>query len=249
MKKLLRSSRAAKTQGMKLNFLTFIVWIFMVAIVSSCAASDETTDRQVQASGKTPSGAMATAVFAGGCFWCMEPPFDQLDGVIATTSGYAGGTLSNPTYRQVTAGGSGHLEVVQITYDPSIVSYAQLLAVFWRNVDPFDAHGQFCDRGESYTTAILTNNDAENLAAVQSRERWATTFKRDIATRVLPLNELGFFVAEKYHQDYYRKNPLRYKYYRKSCGRDARLEDVWADQEIRADQEARADQNESKVRI
>lgn len=170
----------------------------------------------------------SSAVFAGGCFWCMEPPFDELDGVVSTTSGYAGGDAQNPTYRQVTAGGTGHLEVVQVIYDPAKVTYSQLLDVYWRNVDPFDAGGQFCDRGESYQTAIFTANADEQEAAQRTKAELERSFGSMIATEILPLPQAtGFNPAEDYHQNYYQKNPLRYKYYRKSCGRDARLAEVW----------------------
>lgn len=161
----------------------------------------------------------------------MEPPFDALPGVVSTTSGYAGGTLANPTYKQVTAGGSGHLEVVQVIYDPAQVTYEQLLEVYWRNVDPLDGGGQFCDRGVSYQTAIFTTNNAEQQAAERSKAQVAITFDAAIATQVTPLigsaSATGFYPAEGYHQDYYQKNPLRYKYYRNSCGRDARLAQLW----------------------
>lgn len=168
-----------------------------------------------------------TAVFAGGCFWCMEPPFDKLDGVISTISGYAGGHLANPTYRQVTAGGTGHLESVQITYDPEKVAIETLLEIFWANVDPFDSKGQFCDRGESYTTAVFYSGDDQEQAAKHSKSLATDHLGRDVATKIIALNQ--FYPAEDYHQDYYMKNPGRYKFYRWNCGRDARLEDVWGE--------------------
>jgi peptide-methionine (S)-S-oxide reductase len=168
------------------------------------------------------------ATFAGGCFWCMEPPFDKLVGVIATTSGYAGGQVPNPTYNQVSAGITGHAEVVQVVYDPEKISYQELLSVFWRNVDPLDSGGQFCDRGNQYRTAIYYH-DAEQLRlAEQSKTALDRSgrFSRSLATEIMPLNG-NFYTAEEYHQDYYIKNPLRYKYYRTACGRDRRLEQVW----------------------
>jgi len=165
-----------------------------------------------------------TAVFAGGCFWCMEPPFDGLKGVIATTSGYAGGAKKNPTYEEVSGGKSGHIEVLEVTYDPALVTYEELLAVFWKNIDPFDASGQFCDKGPQYASGIFASA-ADRAAAEASLAAQEKKFGKKLATKLLP--EAEFFPAEEYHQDYYRKNPLRYKYYRFSCGRDARLKEIW----------------------
>ncbi len=169
--------------------------------------------------------ATATAIFAGGCFWCMEPPYDELAGVVATISGYTGGQKSNPTYREVSAGGTGHIEVVQIAYDPAKVSYERLLEVFWRNVDPLDGGGQFCDRGDIYKTAIFYQNEEQKRLAEQSKAAIEKRLKRPVATVIRPA--ATFYAAEDYHQDYYKKNPLRYKYYRYSCGRDQRLEELW----------------------
>ena len=168
---------------------------------------------------------LATAIFAGGCFWCMEKPFDEIPGVVATTSGYTGGTLANPTYEQVGRGGTGHFEAVKITYDPAKVSYQKLLDTYWRQVDPFDAFGQFCDKGETYLPAIFYANDTEKKAAEAAREVLYARFKKPIVVQILPAK--AFYDAEGYHQDYYQKNPLRYAYYRNGCGRDARLRAVW----------------------
>ena len=168
---------------------------------------------------------LATAIFAGGCVWCMEKPFDELPGVVATTSGYTGGTLTNPTYEQVGRGGTGHFEAVKITYDPAKVSYQKLLDTYWRQVDPFDAFGQFCDKGETYLPAIFYANDTEKKAAEAAREVLFARFKKPIVVQILPAK--AFYDAEGYHQDYYQKNPLRYAYYRNGCGRDARLRAVW----------------------
>ena len=167
----------------------------------------------------------ASAVFAGGCFWCMEPPFDALPGVVATTSGYAGGRKANPTYEQVSAGDTGHIEVVQITYDPKQIGYEKLLEVFWRNVDPLDKGGQFCDRGSTYTTAIFVQNQEQRKLAEQSKTAIEKKLGKPVVTVIRP--PATFYAAEDYHQDYYQKNPLRYKYYRYSCGRDQRLEKLW----------------------
>ncbi len=166
------------------------------------------------------------AIFAGGCFWCMEKPFDELDGVISSTSGYTGGHTDNPTYKQTSSGTTGHYEAVQIEYDASKVSYQQLLDVYWKNIDPFDARGQFCDKGPQYRAAIFTMDDKEKELALKSKARLQDKLKNKakLVTEILPAKK--FYAAEEYHQDYYIKNPVRYKYYRYGCGRDKRLEQV-----------------------
>jgi peptide-methionine (S)-S-oxide reductase len=183
-----------------------------------------------QDSAPMPKDGHALATFAGGCFWCMEPPYDKLDGVLATTSGYAGGDKIDPTYEEVSAGDTGHAEVVQITYDPSKVSYEQLLEVFWRNVDPLDAGGQFCDRGDQYRTAIFVHDEEQRQLAEASKEalEGSGRFEQPIVTEIVAAGP--FYPAEDYHQDYYEKNPLQYKFYRWNCGRDQRLAEVWGEQ-------------------
>ena len=177
----------------------------------------------------TPAQAQtrAVAIFAGGCFWCMEPPFDKLDGVLATTSGYIGGTKADPTYEQVTSGRTGHYEALQVEYDPARVSYQQLLEVFWRNIDPLDASGQFCDKGPQYRSGIFVLNDSQRAAAQASKAALEESGKLlgRIVTEILPAAK--FYPAEAYHQDYYRKNSASYTYYRWSCGRDRRLKKLW----------------------
>ena len=177
------------------------------------------------ASQGTGGAETAKATFAGGCFWCMEPPYDKLDGVISTISGYAGGTKKNPTYEEVSAGKTGHAEVVQITYDPKKISYEKLLEVFWRNVDPLTPNRQFCDVGSQYRTAIFYHDETQKRLAEESKKALSKRFKEPIVTEIVAYTE--FYPAEDYHQDYYIKNPLRYKYYRYSCGRDQRLEALW----------------------
>ncbi|MFK7814832.1 MAG: peptide-methionine (S)-S-oxide reductase MsrA [Gammaproteobacteria bacterium] len=181
---------------------------------------------QVSAEMKQP---LATAVFAGGCFWCMEPPFDKLEGVVATTSGYTGGHTENPTYKKVSSNTTGHYEALQVTYDPSKVDYATLLNVFWHNIDPLDAEGQFCDKGESYRTAIFYNDDEQKKLAVASKKELVESnfFVEEIATVIEEAKM--FYPAEDYHQDYYQKSSLKYKYYRFACGRDKRLQALWKD--------------------
>ncbi len=167
----------------------------------------------------------ATALFAGGCFWCMEPPFEKLKGVVSVYSGYTGGRTQNPTYEQVSAGHTGHYEAVLVTYDPKQVSYGALLDVFWRNIDPLDRNGQFCDKGDQYRAAIFYETPAERQLAEQSKANVARTKRWTVATAILP--RAPFYLAESYHQDYAKKNPVRYKFYRFNCGRDNRLEQLW----------------------
>ena len=178
-----------------------------------------------QAPASPPQQAVAT--FAGGCFWCMEPPYDKLPGVISTTSGYMGGTKRNPTYEEVSSGRTGHAEVVQVVYDPSKVTYEKLLEVFWRNVDPTVKDRQFCDVGSQYRTAIFYHSAEQKRLAEASKAALEKSkpFKQPIVT---PVEQAGdFWPAEDYHQDFYKKNPVRYNYYRTGCGRDARLKELW----------------------
>ena len=178
-------------------------------------------------SGKPGPQGTAKATFAGGCFWCMEPPYDKLPGVISTISGYMGGKTKNPTYEQVTTGTTGHTEVVQVEYDPAKVTYAQLLEVFWRNIDPTQANGQFCDQGSQYRTAVFYHDGEQQKLAAASKASLEKNkpFKGPIVTEVSAAGE--FYRAEEYHQDFYKKNPTRYKFYRSGCGRDARLQQLW----------------------
>jgi len=172
---------------------------------------------------------VAVATFAGGCFWCMEPPYDKLDGVISTISGYTGGTTPRPTYEQVSAGRTGHTEAVQVTYDPSKVSYEKLLDVFWHNIDPTVKDRQFCDIGSQYRSAIFVH-DAEQRRLAEASKAALERTKPFKGTIVTPVVDAGaFYPAEEYHQDYYRKNPVRYRYYRSGCGRDDRLKELWGD--------------------
>ena len=164
------------------------------------------------------------ATFAGGCFWCMEPPFDGLKGVLSTTSGYSGGKTKHPTYADVSGGSTGHAEVVQIVFDPKKVSYKKLLEVFWKNIDPLHKDGQFCDNGNQYRSAIFFHSEEQKNQALESKAALSQKFPK-IFTEVVPFTE--FYPAEDYHQDYYLKNPLRYKFYRTNCGRDQRLKELW----------------------
>ena len=172
---------------------------------------------------------MKIATFAGGCFWCMEPPYDKLDGVISTVSGYTGGRTVDPTYEEVSSGTTGHAESLQVTYDPSRIGYQKLLDVFWRNVDPLARDRQFCDIGEQYRSAIFYHDDEQKRLAEASKRALEQSgrFKQPIATQIVAA--LPFYPAEEYHQDYYKKNPIRYKFYRYNCGRDQRLKELWGE--------------------
>ncbi|MFN2432577.1 MAG: peptide-methionine (S)-S-oxide reductase MsrA [Gemmatimonadota bacterium] len=167
------------------------------------------------------------ATFAGGCFWCMEPPFDELQGVVSTTSGYTGGAKENPTYEEVSAGGTGHAEAVEVLYDPAVIGYEQLLEVFWRNVDPTTPNRQFCDVGEQYRSAIFYRGETQRELAEASKHELEASgrFEDGVVTEVVPATT--FYAAEEYHQDYYRKNPVRYKFYSTGCGRARRLRELW----------------------
>lgn len=184
----------------------------------SAAAKDSADDTTVQTQ---------VAIFAGGCFWCVESDFDGVPGVVSTVSGYIGGHVENPTYRQVVSETSGHREAVKIEFDPAKVSYEKLLDVFWHSVDPTDAGGQFCDRGESYSTAIYTTSVEQAAVAAASKEKIASQVDKPIATPIVAAPM--FWPAEDYHQDYYEKNPVRYKVYRLGCRRDARVRDLWGE--------------------
>ncbi len=175
----------------------------------------------------------AKAIFAGGCFWCMEPPFDVIDGVLSTTSGYIGGKQRNPTYKEISAGNTGHTEAVEIVYDPKKVSYDKLLEIFWRNIDPTVKDQQFCDVGSQYRSGIFVLDAAQKAAAEASKAALEKnkSFKEKIVTEITTATV--FYPAEDYHQDYYQKNPIRYHYYRSGCGRDARLKQLWGDTKIK----------------
>jgi peptide-methionine (S)-S-oxide reductase len=201
---------------MRSSTMTRLIKLLALALIATFAALSPAAAQ---------TATRATAVFAGGCFWCMEKPFDDLPGVISTISGFSGGTLANPSYEDVVRGGTGHAEVVQVVYDPSRVTYAQLLRTYWLQVDPFDGRGQFCDRGETYRPVIFVSNAAERAAAEASKTSLQQSFGRPIA--VVIAASAPFYPAETYHQNYYRTNPTRYRFYRSGCGRDARLRAVW----------------------
>jgi peptide-methionine (S)-S-oxide reductase len=182
-------------------------------------------DTNAAATPAAPRSARETAVFAGGCFWCTESDFEKVPGVLSAVSGFSGGTARNPTYKQVSAGGTGHYESVRVTFDPAKVSYTQLAHYFFRTVDPTDAGGQFCDRGPTYRTAIFVADDVQRKAAEAEKAQAQATLGKPVETAILAAGQ--FWPAEGYHQDYAHKNSLKYHYYRSRCGRDARLEEVW----------------------
>ncbi len=199
--------------------LSCIVVSLMLAACFVIAAPAQAAEK-----GKRP---LETATFAGGCFWCMESPFDKLDGVVSVTVGYTGGTKQNPTYEEVSAGGTGHAESVEIVFDPKRLDYAKLLDVYWHNVDPTAKDRQFCDTGHQYRSAIFYHGENQRRLAEASKQALEKSkpFPGAIVTEIVAANR--FWPAEEYHQHYYKKNPLRYRYYRFGCGRDARLEDLW----------------------
>jgi peptide-methionine (S)-S-oxide reductase len=197
--------------------------LLFVAIASSAVAQ---TQPEKPATAGRP---LATATFAGGCFWCVESDFDKIDGVISTTSGYIGGHKANPTYKEVSAGGTGHTEAVQVVYDPSRVSYRALVDRFWTTIDPTVKDQQFCDIGSQYRSGIFFHNDEQRREAEASKAALEKNkpFKQPIVTEITMATT--FYPAEEYHQDYYQKNPIRYRYYRTGCGRDSRLKELWGD--------------------
>jgi len=201
-----------------------LIGMAIVAATSAVAAA--------QTGGKGSGGPnTATATFAGGCFWCMEAPFDKLDGVASVTVGYTGGRKVDPTYQEVSAGTTGHAEAVQIVYDPAKIEYQKLLEVFWRNIDPLTPNAQFCDHGSQYRSAIFYHDETQKRMAEASKAGLVESgrFNKPIVTEIVPAST--FWPAEDYHQHYYVKSPVRYKFYRYNCGRDARLEELWGKQE------------------
>jgi peptide-methionine (S)-S-oxide reductase len=189
--------------------------IFALAFTGTAAAQNATPQKP----------ARAVAIFAGGCFWCVESDFDPVKGVISTTSGYIGGKVANPTYEQVSAGGTGHTEAVEIVYDPDVVSYSQLLDRFWRTIDPTVKDRQFCDVGSQYRSAIFAHNAAQRKLAEESKKKVAAQLGTRIYTEIADASP--FYKAEEYHQNFYQKQALKYKFYRWNCGRDQRLKEIW----------------------
>jgi peptide-methionine (S)-S-oxide reductase len=199
-------------------------WLAFAALLLAAVASPANA-----AAAQAPGRPLAHATFAGGCFWCMVHPFDQLPGVVSVTSGYTGGTTKNPTYEEVSSGTTGHAESVDVVYDPAKISYEKLLDVYWHNIDPFAKNRQFCDVGTQYRSAIFYHDETQKRLAEASKAELQKRFKQPIETQIVAAST--FYPAEEYHQDYYKKNPLRYKLYRTGCGRDRRLQEIWGTSE------------------
>jgi len=207
-----------------------LIALMLSFIAGACTdASSRDDTYMISHSGSDNAAVLEKATFAGGCFWCMEPPFEKLEGVVEVISGYTGGSKKDPTYKEVSQGGTGHVEAIQIIYDPSKITYEKLLDVFWMQVDPTDPGGQFVDRGSQYRTAIFYHNSEQKRVAEESKADLGKSgrFSRPIATEIIPFSE--FYRAEEYHQDYYKKSSLKYKFYRYNSGRDQYLEKVWGD--------------------
>ena len=209
-----------------------LVVAMLVAIGVTSTRADSPKTGGEPSSTATKHDSLATATFAGGCFWCMEPPFEKLPGVVSVTSGYTGGQEKNPSYREVSSGKTGHVESVQVKYDPTVISYEYLLEVFWRQIDPTDDGGQFADRGKQYRTAIFVQNEQQRELAEASKKELEKSgiFKKPIVTEIRQAT--AFYPAESYHQDYYKKNPENYKRYRIGSGREAFLQSVWGDRPL-----------------
>ena len=220
-----------KIKALRISLLAIIVAFAAILLVTispisnSLHAASSSTNILSGSVNKASSPKYETAIFAMGCFWCAESDFEKVPGIIDVVSGYTGGSTQSPSYEDVVTETTGHYEAIKVTYDPKKIRYGELLKTFWSNVDPFDDRGQFCDKGSSYRAAIFPLNSKQNAAAKASREYLVQFFKRDLATKIIPSGK--FYLAEEYHQDYYKKNPLRYKLYRNNCGRDSRLKSVW----------------------
>ncbi len=208
------------------KFLVTVTAIVAAALVTSAIASSAVIVNLDDTPTKSQAG-LQTAVFAGGCFWCTESDFDKVKGVVTTTSGYIGGSVKNPTYEQVSAGGTGHAEAVEVKFDPKKITYANLLKVYWLSIDPLTENRQFCDGGSQYRSAIFYIGESQKKQALAYKKSLEDSkfFKQPIVTEITAASQ--FYPAEDYHQDYHNKNPVRYNYYRSSCGRDARLKQVW----------------------
>ena len=204
---------------MKIHLLLALLLITGLPVTVSAAGND--------ANPPPRAPRLEKATFAGGCFWCMEEALDKVEGVVSTTSGYTGGQKPNPTYEEVSAGGTGHAESVQVLFDPSKISYEKLVNVFWHNIDPTTPDRQFCDKGRQYRSAIFYHNENQKRLAEESKKllEQSKAFKEALVTEIVPASE--FYPAEEYHQDFYQKNPFRYKFYKYSCGRAQRLQELW----------------------
>jgi peptide-methionine (S)-S-oxide reductase len=213
--------------------MKLLVRIVVVALVLALGAHCSMGQTPAKAPAAKP--ALEKATFAGGCFWCMEDAFEGVPGVVSAISGYTGGTKKNPTYEEVSSGGTGHFESVEVTFDPAKVSYEKLLSIYWENIDPLTPYGQFCDNGEQYRTAIFVHDDAQRKAAEASKAKVEARLKAKVVTFILPAST--FYPAEDYHQKYAKKNPFRYGLYRKGCGRDELLQQIWGVKPVEGNKE------------
>lgn len=230
---------------MKISTLTITIFVLAILLIGfQQARSMDKKKDEAMADKPMPAG-VETAVFAGGCFWCTESDFEKVDGVIEAVSGYTGGHVKNPSYKKVSKGGTGHVEAVKVTYDPKKVSYQDLLETFWRHVDPTDAGGQFVDRGDQYRSVIFYADEHQHKLAEASKKKLAASgvFDKPIVTEILPLG--AFYPAEEYHQDYYKKNPIRYHWYRSGSGRDQFLEKTWANRPMENKERMKSKEAES----
>lgn len=229
---------------MKIAIITILALAALFAAFGQVMSKDKTMEKPM---GAEKSENTRSVVFAGGCFWCTEADFEKVDGVVEAISGYTGGQLENPTYKQVSRGGSGHLEAIKVIYDPQKINFNTLLDIFWRKVNPTDGGGQFVDRGDQYRSAIFYADENERRMAEASKEKLAASgiFDKPIATEILPLGV--FYPAEDYHQDYYKKNPVRYKWYRSGSGRDQFLKKVWADRPMKMKEEKKMGDTNNKA--
>lgn len=218
--------------GFKLTIVIIILLLsaFLLGLVTGVTGNEPVTKERTTMGQQSESSQQMKAVFAGGCFWCMEPPFEKLEGVLDVVSGYTGGALENPSYQQVISGTTGHLEAIEVSYDPAQINYQQLLEIFWRQIDPTDDGGSFVDRGSQYRSAIFYLNEEQRDIAEVSKQALAQSgrFNAPVVTAILPAKP--FYVAEAYHQDYYKLNPLHYKRYRSGSGRDQYIEQVWGEE-------------------
>ena len=228
---------------MKNIFISIGVLVLLLGILYTA----QSTDKKMEDKMDTQPKMTKTAVFAGGCFWCTEADFEKVDGVIDVISGYTGGTVENPTYKQVSSGGTGHVEVIKVTYDPSRITYNELLDFFWRHIDPTDPNGQFVDKGAQYRSVIFYANQEEKELAETSKKKLAESgpFDKPIATEILPLGT--FYPAEDYHQNYYKENPIRYRWYRSGSGRDRFLKKAWAGWEEKMEEKGMTMESKKKM--
>ena len=215
--------------------LRLVIAALAVALGAHCALGQAPAPGKTASTKPTAGAALEKATFAGGCFWCMEDAFEGVPGVVSAISGYTGGTKKNPTYEEVSSGGTGHFESVEVTFDPAKISYEKLLSIYWENIDPLTPYGQFCDKGEQYRTAIFVHDEAQRKSAEASKAKMEEKLKAKVVTFILPAST--FYPAEDYHQKFAKKHPFRYGLYRKGCGRDELLQQIWGVKPVEGNKE------------